>query len=146
MGNTLLVCISKEDSKGNLVRQQSGNRYSEEEKVLQNIYRHGIPIVRKNSKNLAGKSFVSSVTTLPPLPNREKIRKISRKMSGKDHRESYTPPRLSSESKTFQSGSDEDTIDKGKQREDQEQQTQDMLQSEYHGELRYVMIQAFAQT
>ncbi len=143
MGNTLLVCINKKDSKGNLVRHQSRNRHSEEGKVSQNIHRHGIPLLRRNSKNLAGRSFVSSVTTLPPLPNREKIRRISRKMSGKDHRESYTPPRLSSESKTFQSGSDEDAIDKGKQRADQEQQTQDMLQSEYHGKLDIDMIQAF---
>ncbi len=37
----------------------------------------------------------TSIQSLPPLPGQDKIRHMSYNMSGKRHRENYSPPRLS---------------------------------------------------
>ncbi len=129
MGNAIVLCIKRK--KCNQGCQKNEKSYS------QNISEYGSSTFRcKGTCSICTSSTSSCNSSMPALPNKNKIRKISRKMSGKEHRDSYTRPRLSSGSRKCRSGSDTEYSD-GSKVENRPQQSQDAQHSECRGKIKY---------
>ncbi len=129
MGNAIVLCIKRK--KCNQGCQKNEKSYS------QNISEYGASTFRcKGPSSIYSSSTSSCNSSMPALPNKNKIKKISRKMSGKEHRDSYTRPRLSSGSRKCQSGSDTE-YSEGSKMNNKLQKSHDAQQSEFRGKIKY---------